>query len=481
MVNGAGKGTRPQSGTPATTVKEPEHPRARAARDVRCAGKRRHAAREGWGAVVESRSGRVRQAMGGEAAVADAPHDLLGSRLLYVRWATVGTLLTLALVQPLVGREGWPTWLLILVFAGYSLGVELLARRLAVFRRPGAVSALDLAVISLLYSMGATPAGALFVLFVLVVVWAAATNSFPLGPIFIGCGLVAVAVISPTLPQWVSSATSIRELLARLVFMALAGGTTAVLAGYVDREREVAAHSRAHAERQAELNRLRGAFVSAVSHDLRTPLTAIRAGLGLLDASLGDRLRPDEGQLLAAARRNCDRLGLLVDDLLAYHQIEAGAMQLVRTSLDLRDVVTASVAAVRPLLAEKGQRVEIDMPERLPYTGDVRRLEHVLVNLLANAHHHTPPGTIVRVAGRAAPGAVALTVSDDGPGIPAAELDHIFERFYRVAPTTAGSGLGLAIAKGVVELHGGHIWAERETPRGAAFRLVLPTDQTRGM
>lgn len=422
----------------------------------------------------------MQQGTSDDLAVAWEPSAVLGSRLQYVRWATIGTLLTLALMQPLVGREGWPTWLLILAFAVYSLAVGLLGRRLAVFRRPGPASTLDLAVVSLLYSMGTTPAGPLYVLFVLVVVWAAATNPFPLGLIFTTCGLVAMGVISPTLPLWVSSAASIRKLLARLIFMALAGGTTAVLASYVDRERRVAALSRERAERQAELNRLRGAFVSAVSHDLRTPLTAIRAGLGLLDESLGDRLRPDEGRLLSAARRNCDRLGLLVDDLLAYHQIEAGAMQLMRTSLDLRDTATAAIAAVRPLLEAKGQHVELDLPERLPYTGDARRLEHVLVNLLANAHYHTPAGTTVRVVGRASPGEVTLTVADDGPGIPAAELDRIFQRFHRVAPTTAGSGLGLAIAKGVVELHGGRLWAERDTERGAVFHLALPTGEARG-
>lgn len=420
-------------------------------------------------------------AFGDGISLSRQTRDLLGGQLQHVRWATICTMLMLALIHPLVKREGWPAWLLVLTFALYSLAVSLARQRLAVFRLPGPAAMLDLAVVSLLYVLSANPTGIVPVLFVLVIVCAAATNPVPYGLFYTVLGMLVMAVISLNLPLWTPTSTSLRHLLVRLIFTAFAGGITALIADRLEKERRAGQASRADAERLAELNRLRGAFVSAVSHDLRTPLTSIRAGLGLLEASLEDRLRPAEGQLLGATRRNCDRLGLLVDDLLAYHQIEAGAMSLVRTSLDLRDLAAAAVAVVRPMLDEKGQRVELDLPERLPYTGDARRLEHALVNLLANAYHHTPSGTTVRVSGHTAAGEVALCVSDDGPGIPAAELDSIFQRFHRLAPTTAGSGLGLAIAKRVVELHGGRIWAERETGRGASFHILLPSGKVEGI
>ncbi len=228
-------------------------------------------------------------------------------------------------------------------------------------------------------------------------------------------------------------------------------------------------------ERRA-LDRLREEFLASVSHDLRTPLTAARAGLGLLEASADDRLQPDERALARNALRNIERLDMLIGDLLTVNQLEAGTLRLQPEPLDARIVVADAMASVHSLIVEKGQMLEPHLPEPLAIEGDARRLEQAIVNLLANAHRHTPPGTRITVSGAAAGGEVRLTVADDGPGIPPPELERIFQRFHRLGGGR-GSGLGLAIARGIYELNGGRVWAENCSGGGAAFQLALPVYQ----
>ncbi len=234
------------------------------------------------------------------------------------------------------------------------------------------------------------------------------------------------------------------------------------------------ASERGEAERLAELDRLRRDFVSSVSHELRTPLTAILSGLGFFEACMAGRVDEAEGRLLGNARRNAERLGRLIDDLLAYNQLEAGTLELEHRSLDLRDVVADTVSVVQPLVQEKGQEISVDLPEPLLVEGDAYRLGQVLINLFSNAHRHTPAGTGIEVSGRREGCRVLLTVADTGPGIPPEHLGTIFERFRSLDPAAKGSGLGLAISRGIVELHGGRIWAENLPGGGGAFRVELP-------
>ncbi len=228
------------------------------------------------------------------------------------------------------------------------------------------------------------------------------------------------------------------------------------------------------ARREGE--RLREQFLATVSHELQTPLTAVWAGLGLLEVSAADRLSAGEAALLTNARRNAERLRAQIADLLAFNQLRAGILTLASAPLDLRAMVTDAFAAVHALLAQKGQRLEADLPVPLPVHGDARRLEQVLVNLLGNAHRHTPPGTRVAVSGRVAGDDILLTVRDDGPGIPPALAETIFERFAQAAGDEGGTGLGLTIARGLVELHGGALWVEGAPGPGdgAVFHLRLP-------
>ncbi len=249
-----------------------------------------------------------------------------------------------------------------------------------------------------------------------------------------------------------------------------------VLATAIRRRRfeERLASERGQAERLAELDRLRRDFVSSVSHELRTPLTAIVSGLGFLEAGVAGRVGEAEARLLANARRNAARLGRLINDLLAYNQLEAGTLELERGPLDLRAVVADATSMVQPLLEEKGQELSLDLPEPLPMEGDAYRLGQVVINLLGNVHGHTPPGTRVTVSGRCKGDRVLLTVADNGPGVPAEHLRTIFERFRSLDSASKGSGLGLAISRGIVALHGGRIWAEDRPGGGVAFRVELP-------
>jgi signal transduction histidine kinase len=239
-------------------------------------------------------------------------------------------------------------------------------------------------------------------------------------------------------------------------------------------ERETATLARGESERLGEIDRLRDLFISSVSHDLRTPLTETRAGLGLVRTSASERLRPDERDLLDNARRNTERLGMLIGDLLAYNELEAGTLRLDRESIELRAVVTEAMSSVYPLIQEKGQTLEVNLPEPLPSEGDLRRLEQVVVNVLANAHRHTPEGTRISIFSRVSGAKVSLSVGDNGPGIPQGELEAVFQRFHRLGSARGGSGLGLAIARGIVELHGGRIYAESRPGEGATFHIFLP-------
>ncbi|MDP9379167.1 MAG: PAS domain S-box protein [Chloroflexota bacterium] len=256
-----------------------------------------------------------------------------------------------------------------------------------------------------------------------------------------------------------------------------------VIATALEREafEEELSLEREEAQRLEELDRLRARFISSISHDLRTPLTAAGAGLGMLDMSAGERLLENERQLVANVRRNVERLRLLIDDLLTYNQLEAGTLKLDCRPLDLRSVVTDAMSVVLPLIREKGQWLEKDLPHALPSNADPWRLGQVMVNVLANAHQHTRPGTRIIVSGHVADGKVVLSVSDDGDGIAPEDIETIFQRFHHVGPAHGGSGLGLAIAREIVELHGGRMWAESEPGEGAKFHIQLPGASASGV
>lgn len=215
-------------------------------------------------------------------------------------------------------------------------------------------------------------------------------------------------------------------------------------------------------------------FISTASHNLRTPLTALRLAMGAVATSVADRLRPDEQRMMKNVRRNIDRLNIHVNDLLTFNQSEANALHVENTYFDLRTVITNAIGVTNSLISEQGHTLEIDLPEPLETEGDPRRLEQVVVNLLENALQYSAPGTPINISGRATPDMVRLSVTDHGRGVPVEHRERIFQRFYRVSSAVSGSGLGLAIARTVVNMHGGQIWVEDNVGGGAAFQVTLP-------
>ncbi|MBA2596146.1 MAG: HAMP domain-containing histidine kinase [Chloroflexia bacterium] len=392
----------------------------------------------------------------------------------WLRWVTIGILLLIALAQPAAGGGPLPEWALIALFGVYNLGIDLVRRRWPGRRSFAWAAVLDVVAVGLIYVFSSQPGGPLFVLLVLAAAQTTAFMTLAGGLLYAGALAVITALVDPTLPLWTGAPADMRSLSGRLVALGLIGVGMGALTRRLEQEQAAAQSMLDETSRLEELDRLRADFVASISHDLRTPLTAARAALILVDASAGAELRADERELLANARRNVERLNLLIDDLLAYNQLEAGTLRLDREPLDLRAVVTDAMAAVHPLLQSREQTVEIDLPEPLPCEGDPSRLEQVFLNLLANAQTHTPPGTRVTVSGQVTGDEVLVSVADDGPGIPPTELDAIFDRFFRRDAGQGGSGLGLTIARAIVELHEGRLWAESLPGGGTNFRVALP-------
>jgi PAS domain S-box-containing protein len=244
------------------------------------------------------------------------------------------------------------------------------------------------------------------------------------------------------------------------------------------------------AERRAReaAERLKDEFFANVSHDLRTPVTAIKASVGVVLANEPPGLPAPLHRMLVNVDLAADRMVALVADLLELTRLQAGRVQLAPERHDLRALARRAAAGVEPLAQARGQRLELALP-RAPVWAEVDagRLERALLNLLSNAHKYGRAGGAIRLGLARRPGEAVLSVADDGPGIPAADRERVFERFYRSATAAGspapGSGLGLAIARAMAELHGGRLWvadvADAPGP-GATFCLAVPLPPARG-
>jgi len=233
------------------------------------------------------------------------------------------------------------------------------------------------------------------------------------------------------------------------------------------------------ADALAEAARLKEEFMAGVSHELLTPVTSIRAAVGLL-ASTTSQLGEPAQDLVASLSRNTQRLQTLLQGLLDLAWLQSGATALQLEPCDLRTVLEDSVAAVRPLAEENGLTIAVECPSSPCWVlGDMERLDQLATNLLSNACKFTPRRGHVTAVLTEQDGEYAASIADTGPGIPPWEQQRIFERFYsrsRGRGERGGSGLGLAIAKAVVELHGGQIWVTSRTGHGSTFHFTLPKD-----
>ncbi|MBA3943557.1 MAG: DUF4118 domain-containing protein [Herpetosiphonaceae bacterium] len=242
----------------------------------------------------------------------------------------------------------------------------------------------------------------------------------------------------------------------------------------VERSRAVAAVWQARSLRDADL--LKGALLSSVSHDLRTPLAVIKgAASNLLDTEVS--WNPATQRIFAETiSSEADRLNRFVRNLLEMSRLEGGTMQRPRSLIDISDVIGATLHRLHPVLT--GHPVEVVIALDLPPVAiDAVQLDLVLSNLLENAAKFSSDAMPIEVNGRRHGDELLISVLDWGSGIPDAAFEHIFEKFYRWAGPEhgpGGSGLGLAICQGIVTAHGGHIWAENRPDGGAAFRFTLP-------
>ena len=230
---------------------------------------------------------------------------------------------------------------------------------------------------------------------------------------------------------------------------------------------------------ERELDRLKDEFVATVSHELRTPLTSLMGFLEmLLDGEAGE-LTPDQERFLTIVHRNSERLQRLVGDLLFVARLDAGGLQLqLEDGISLDDVVAEALEAATA--DARAHEVELHLERNGPVSvhGDRQRLGQLVANLLSNAVKFTPAGGSVVARVFAEDGSGVIEVEDTGIGIPEAEQDRLFQRFFRASTATdqaiPGTGLGLAITRAIAEAHDGRITFRSEAGRGTCFRLEIP-------
>lgn len=232
---------------------------------------------------------------------------------------------------------------------------------------------------------------------------------------------------------------------------------------------------------QRILERMRRDFVANASHELRTPLSVIKGYVETLVDGHATMSDEDRAKFLATIQRHSDRLNAIIADLLTLSRLESATPGVNFEPIDLRTFFTTLVddTAQRPNARRHALACRLD-PALGEISGNTEKLTQLFGNLLDNALKYCPPGANIVLEARALPasGEIEVAVRDTGPGIPAADLPHIFERFYRVekgrSRGSGGTGLGLSIVKHIAQLHGGRVWAESEAGKGTAIIVRLP-------
>jgi len=227
-----------------------------------------------------------------------------------------------------------------------------------------------------------------------------------------------------------------------------------------------------------KLERIRRDFVANVSHEFRTPLTAIQ---GFAETLIGGAIDDPQnrGRFLAIILEHSRRLARLTEDLLRLSQMDAEQLELEIRAVSVAQLIESCYETAQRRAADKGLTLSLNVPSQLPdVSADNRRLQEVLQNLLDNAIQYTLPGGKIVLSAETRGDEVIFTVADTGIGIPQADQPRIFERFYRVdvarSREAGGTGLGLSISKHLVEAHGGRIWVESEVGVGSKFHFAVP-------
>ena len=395
-----------------------------------------------------------------------------------LRWVALGIAFVLNLFTE--GPSGFahePEWV-ILFLAAYMLCSDLARAR---FRIAIAHSLLLLAADTLVVTLGIFLAGgwhsSLFAVYFPLVLGAVVHLGFAEALAWTTILSVLYTAVCLSLPNWSGRLEEVETLAARLASLAL----EALVGAAFTREGQLAQLRRtqqaAKIEQLEELNEQKTHFLSTVSHEFRTPLTAISSAVGLLlDSS--SNLTSEQRALVRNVQRNAARLGGLVADLLEMARLREGKAMLRRRRLDVHQAAREVGAALQPLFDAKRQTLRFEFEPDLPAPlADRQRIDHILTNLLSNAHRHGPAGSEVRLRVTGA-GAACLrfTVTDHGEGVPAEEREAIFDPFYARRDESGGIGLGLTIARSLAELHSGRLWVESSSSQGASFVFELPIE-----
>jgi two-component system, OmpR family, sensor histidine kinase KdpD len=239
-------------------------------------------------------------------------------------------------------------------------------------------------------------------------------------------------------------------------------------------ERAWLAQAESRARVLEESDKLKSAILSSVSHELRTPLSTIKAAASSLRGKEVNWDSPARPELIAAIDDEADHLNMLVGNLLDMSRIESGALKPKREWNILPEIIGSVLARMKHQTTD--HKLEINMPESLPLVPvDYVQMEQVFTNLISNSLKYAPIQSVVCVHARVEDEAVHVQVSNQGPQIPSEDLERIFDKFYRTtaADRVTGTGLGLSICKGIIEAHGGRIFAEN-LPDGLAFNFTIP-------
>jgi two-component system sensor histidine kinase GlrK len=231
-----------------------------------------------------------------------------------------------------------------------------------------------------------------------------------------------------------------------------------------------------------ELDQLKDDFVSSVSHELRSPLSAIAGYVELLTSRPLEEIKPEKRtKAFGIIQESTGRLTTFINDILDLAKLKAGRVEIRKSPVNVRKTAEDILNLFAPLFDKKKLTGKLEVPEDIPVVAlDEEKIKQVITNLVSNAYKFTPEGGSITFHGEYDDDKITISVIDTGIGIPKEHAGQLFERFKQVPGTREkiggpkGTGLGLAIAKGIVEAHGGKIWVESEIGQGSSFRFFLP-------